>query len=164
MTGQLDEALGWASAVPADEVAEKLPEGPGLYAIWGDVPTDLQSTRGLLYVGKTNLTVGVRRRVLSHLHLPGGKSRPNETLILLLLDGVLRPNMQADHRTCVQIALDFLRARCLFAGWAWDGTDTLGIWESQAIVHGVGGHRPILNWPAHVAAQSTYGYTQAEVT
>jgi hypothetical protein len=139
VSGRINDALGLASAVHAHEVAEMLPSSAGLYAIWSDAT--------LLYIGKSSDSVGVRRRVLGHLHLPGGKGRPNETLPLLLLDRIIRPNMQEDDRTCVEIALDFLRTRCLFAGWAWDRTETLGAWESRAIAHGVGGHRPLCNWP-----------------
>ena len=140
VSGRINDALGLASAVQAHEVAEMLPSGAGLYAIWSDAT--------LLYIGKSSDSVGVRRRVLGHLHLPGGKPRPNETLPLLLLDRIIRPNMRGDRA-------DFLRARCLFAGWAWDRTETLGTWESKAIQHGVAGHRPLCNWPAYLASQTT---------
>jgi hypothetical protein len=139
-------SLALSSAVPAGEVAGTLPDTAGLYAIWGEVEARSNPGIRLLYIGKTGDTVGVRRRVLGHLHMPGGKSRPNETLPILLLDQIIRPDMRSDDRTCMTIAVDYLR-RCVFAGWAWDGSATLSECESRAIARGIQDQLPLCNWP-----------------
>jgi hypothetical protein len=144
----INDALDVLSAVPDHDVAT-LPDSPGLYSIWGEDLQDLDQPMRLLYVGMSDsLKVGVRRRVLGHLHRPGcDKKRPNETLLRYVLDVLVRPNMQEDDRTCVEIALAYLREYCLFAGWAWDGESSLGVLERIAQRDGISDEIPMLNNP-----------------
>jgi hypothetical protein len=55
---------------------------------------------------------------------------------------LIRPDMATDPRPCVEIALGYLSA-CEVSGWAWDGTETLGTWESKLIRQ----YHPACNWP-----------------
>lgn len=94
----------------------------------------------LLYVGRSE---NVRTRIHEYL----AAKRPNETLCLRLVDQVIRPDMTADPRGVIEIAVACLRG-CRFAAWQSDGRHSLSAVEATVLNRGVHGEMPLLNRPA----------------
>ena len=148
-----NRALDLSGAVDLDEIG-RLPDAPGLYAIWKeDFGGDQRSA--LLYVGRSqprDNNAGIRTRIAAYLYVSGTR-RPNETLYLHLINHILRPDLSTDERNVTEIAVEFLRT-CAWAGWAVDGSDPpLPALERAAFKWGVLGERPLLNEPARTGVR-----------